>query len=75
VARFANLERNPHNNLRLSRILVSLGELGFGRYKVAAPPPRLTSTLTASSHPHHHLTSPPPLTLTLVASPPRHPTS
>ncbi|TRY53925.1 hypothetical protein DNTS_033806 [Danionella cerebrum] len=27
--RFANLERNMHNNLRITRILKSLGELGF----------------------------------------------
>ncbi|KAM6976837.1 opioid growth factor receptor [Aplochiton taeniatus] len=31
--RFANLERNMHNNLRITRILKSLGELGFERYQ------------------------------------------
>ncbi|XP_068605899.1 opioid growth factor receptor [Brachionichthys hirsutus] len=31
--RFGNLERNMHNNLRISRILKSLGELGFERYQ------------------------------------------
>ena len=32
-ARFRNLNFKGHNNLRISRILVSLGELGFRRYK------------------------------------------
>ncbi|KAG9332565.1 hypothetical protein JZ751_014663 [Albula glossodonta] len=31
--RFANLERNMHNNLRITRILKSLGELGFEHYQ------------------------------------------
>jgi hypothetical protein len=31
--RFRNLNTHTHNNLRISRILVSLGELGFGRWK------------------------------------------
>ncbi|XP_071332850.1 opioid growth factor receptor [Trachinotus anak] len=31
--RFGNLERNMHNNLRITRILKSLGELGFERYQ------------------------------------------
>ncbi|KAL6063099.1 Opioid growth factor receptor [Balamuthia mandrillaris] len=31
--RYENLNRLTHNNLRISRILISLGELGFGRYK------------------------------------------
>lgn len=31
--RFGNLERNMHNNLRITRILKSLGELGFGHYQ------------------------------------------
>lgn len=31
--RFANLERNMHNNLRITRILKCLGELGFERYQ------------------------------------------
>jgi len=31
--RYRNLNDNFHNNLRISRILISLGELGFGRYK------------------------------------------
>ncbi|XP_029580276.1 opioid growth factor receptor [Salmo trutta] len=31
--RFANLERNMHNNLRITRILKSLGELGFAHYQ------------------------------------------
>ncbi|XP_040008673.1 opioid growth factor receptor isoform X2 [Xiphias gladius] len=31
--RFGNLERNLHNNLRITRILKSLGELGFERYQ------------------------------------------
>ena len=32
--RFSNLSRNSHNFLRISRILKSLGELGFERFKV-----------------------------------------
>ncbi|XP_028667506.2 opioid growth factor receptor [Erpetoichthys calabaricus] len=32
--RFTNLDRNPHNNLRISRILKCLGELGFEHYQV-----------------------------------------
>ncbi|XP_053704258.1 opioid growth factor receptor [Synchiropus splendidus] len=31
--RFGNLERNMHNNLRITRILKSLGELGFEHYQ------------------------------------------
>ncbi|XP_042347610.1 opioid growth factor receptor [Plectropomus leopardus] len=31
--RFGNLERNMHNNLRITRILKSLGELGFKHYQ------------------------------------------
>ncbi|XP_061114049.1 opioid growth factor receptor isoform X1 [Conger conger] len=31
--RFANLERNMHNNLRITRILKSMGELGFEHYQ------------------------------------------
>ncbi|XP_047425435.1 opioid growth factor receptor [Mugil cephalus] len=31
--RFGNLERNMHNNLRITRILKSLGELGFDHYQ------------------------------------------
>ncbi|XP_011600925.2 opioid growth factor receptor [Takifugu rubripes] len=31
--RFGNLERNMHNNLRITRILKSLGELGFRHYQ------------------------------------------
>ncbi|CAL9703468.1 unnamed protein product [Knipowitschia caucasica] len=31
--RFGNLERNMHNNLRITRILKSLGELGFERFQ------------------------------------------
>ncbi|XP_050960956.1 opioid growth factor receptor [Labeo rohita] len=31
--RFANLERNMHNNLRITRILKSLGELGFEHFQ------------------------------------------
>ncbi|XP_029973764.1 opioid growth factor receptor [Salarias fasciatus] len=31
--RFGNLERNMHNNLRITRILKSLGELGFQHYQ------------------------------------------
>ncbi|XP_041859560.1 opioid growth factor receptor [Melanotaenia boesemani] len=31
--RFGNLERNMHNNLRITRILKSLGELGFAHYQ------------------------------------------
>ena len=31
--RFRNFNAHTHNNLRISRILVSLGELGFRRYK------------------------------------------
>eukprot|EP00727_Mastigamoeba_balamuthi_P001140 m51a1_g11022 hypothetical protein (318) ;mRNA; r:406871-409123 len=31
--RFQNLSWASHNNLRISRILTSLGQLGFGRYK------------------------------------------
>ncbi|XP_067096007.1 opioid growth factor receptor [Osmerus mordax] len=31
--RFHNLERNVHNNLRITRILKSLGELGFEHYQ------------------------------------------
>ncbi|XP_026881083.2 opioid growth factor receptor [Electrophorus electricus] len=31
--RFANLERNMHNNLRITRMLKSLGELGFERFQ------------------------------------------
>jgi hypothetical protein len=31
--RFKNLEDHPHNNLRLTRILTSLGHLGFWRFK------------------------------------------
>ncbi|XP_016110903.1 opioid growth factor receptor [Sinocyclocheilus grahami] len=31
--RFANLERNMHNNLRITRILKSLGELGFDHFQ------------------------------------------
>ncbi len=31
--RFRNFNAHTHNNLRISRILVSLGELGFKRYK------------------------------------------
>ncbi|KAJ8016257.1 hypothetical protein DPEC_G00005330 [Dallia pectoralis] len=31
--RFANLEKNMHNNLRITRILKSLGELGFEHYQ------------------------------------------
>jgi hypothetical protein len=31
--RFRNFNSHTHNNLRVSRILVSLGELGFKRYK------------------------------------------
>ncbi|KAL1021461.1 hypothetical protein UPYG_G00013560 [Umbra pygmaea] len=31
--RFTNLERNMHNNLRITRILKSLGELGFEHYQ------------------------------------------
>ncbi|KAM6924685.1 opioid growth factor receptor [Xenentodon cancila] len=31
--RFGNLERNMHNNLRITRILKSLGELGFENYQ------------------------------------------
>lgn len=31
--RFRNFNDHTHNNLRISRILVSLGELGFKRYK------------------------------------------
>ncbi|KAG7323788.1 hypothetical protein KOW79_013490 [Hemibagrus wyckioides] len=31
--RFANLERNMHNNLRITRILKCLGELGFEHYQ------------------------------------------
>jgi hypothetical protein len=33
-ARFANLSRSSHNWLRVSRILKSLGELGFERFKL-----------------------------------------
>lgn len=32
-SRFRNFNDHTHNNLRISRILVSLGELGFKRYK------------------------------------------
>ncbi|XP_028849630.1 opioid growth factor receptor [Denticeps clupeoides] len=31
--RFANLERNMHNNLRITRILKSMGELGFEHFQ------------------------------------------
>ena len=31
--RFSNLNTRSHNNLRISRILASLGQLGFRRYK------------------------------------------
>ncbi|KAM9828395.1 opioid growth factor receptor [Syngnathus typhle] len=31
--RFGNLERNMHNNLRITRILKSLGELGYEHYQ------------------------------------------
>ncbi|XP_054641177.1 opioid growth factor receptor [Dunckerocampus dactyliophorus] len=31
--RFGNLERNMHNNLRITRILKSMGELGFEHYQ------------------------------------------
>lgn len=31
--RFSNLDRNIHNNLRITRILKSLGELGFEHYQ------------------------------------------
>lgn len=34
LPRFRNFNAHTHNNLRISRILVSLGELGFRRYKV-----------------------------------------
>eukprot|EP01121_Diplochlamys_sp_Union-15-3_P001834 TRINITY_DN11597_c0_g1_i1.p1 TRINITY_DN11597_c0_g1~~TRINITY_DN11597_c0_g1_i1.p1 ORF type:complete len:153 (+),score=18.90 TRINITY_DN11597_c0_g1_i1:72-530(+) len=32
-SRYQNLDYNGHNNLRMSRIIMSLGELGFVRYK------------------------------------------
>lgn len=33
VERYANIEANPHNCLRITRILTSLGQLGLGAYK------------------------------------------
>lgn len=33
VERLANIRRNPHNLQRITRVLVSLGQLGFGRYR------------------------------------------
>lgn len=33
--RFQNLERNPHNNLRITRILKCLGEFGFEPLKLS----------------------------------------
>jgi hypothetical protein len=31
--RYTNMNKNTHNHLRVSRIITSLGELGFKRYK------------------------------------------
>lgn len=36
TGRFRNLNDSPHNYLRISRIITSLGELGFRRHKPAA---------------------------------------
>jgi len=33
VERLANIRCNPHNLQRITRVLVSLGQLGFGRYR------------------------------------------
>ena len=40
------MNSHTHNNLRISRILVSLGELGFGRYKA----PMLSAFQAELSH-------------------------
>lgn len=37
--RFRNINDNPHNLLRISRILQSLGQMGFKRYKVLVTAP------------------------------------
>ncbi|KAK1157768.1 opioid growth factor receptor-like [Acipenser oxyrinchus oxyrinchus] len=43
--RFSNLNRNSHNNLRISRILKCLGELGFEHYQAPLVKFFLTETL------------------------------
>ncbi|XP_041112644.1 opioid growth factor receptor-like protein 1 isoform X1 [Polyodon spathula] len=43
--RFSNLNRNTHNNLRISRILKCLGELGFEHYQAPLVKFFLTETL------------------------------
>ncbi|XP_041080152.1 opioid growth factor receptor-like protein 1 [Polyodon spathula] len=43
--RFSNLNRNMHNNLRISRILKCLGELGFEHYQAPLVKFFLTETL------------------------------
>ncbi|KAJ8411951.1 hypothetical protein AAFF_G00142180 [Aldrovandia affinis] len=52
MARFKNLNRNTHNNLRITRILKCLGELGFQHYQAPLVHFFLTETLMLNNLGH-----------------------
>ncbi|GAA5861194.1 hypothetical protein JCM1840_003111 [Sporobolomyces johnsonii] len=53
VRRYANLERNMHNFLRITRILKCMGEFGLAQH-----PPSFLLFILAEQSTHGHLTSP-----------------
>ncbi|NWV10330.1 OGFR factor, partial [Ptilonorhynchus violaceus] len=52
LERFENLNRFSHNNLRITRILKCLGEMGYGNYQVHLVKFFLTETLVEETLPN-----------------------